>query len=156
MGIDEFVYNVIASLIANILTNFMHGLTLSFLKKQRIQSRVSNALTTIVEPLIPFLEREKISEEKQHLIIETCRRELTPFVEDPGPLFKGSLDGRLPEGRAGLYNRYIRGMLGLWDSRKKVKAAGIRLTREERYQILRSIALHMHLAKKDAQRIKHR
>jgi hypothetical protein len=105
MGIDEFVYSVIASLIANILTNFMHGRTLSFLKKQSIKNRVSNALITIVEPLIPFLEREKISEKKQHLLIETCRRELTPFVEDPGLLFKGSLDGnkifsqKYPKGR---------------------------------------------------------
>ncbi|MCP4701578.1 MAG: NACHT domain-containing protein [Gammaproteobacteria bacterium] len=53
------------------------------------------------------------------------------------------LDGSLPAGRSQLYRRYVEGMLGLWDDRRKVSAANVALTLEQKRQILRSIALHL-------------
>ncbi|MEL7408135.1 MAG: NACHT domain-containing protein, partial [Cyanobacteria bacterium J06558_2] len=59
------------------------------------------------------------------------------------------LDGSLPSGRSELYNRYVKGMLGLWDDRRKVKAHKISLSLKEKWQILRGIALYMNFEQKD-------
>jgi hypothetical protein len=53
------------------------------------------------------------------------------------------LDGKLPNGRSKLYQRYIDGMLGLWDDRRKVQADGIQLTPEQKIYMLRGFALHL-------------
>lgn len=54
------------------------------------------------------------------------------------------MDGELPRGRAKLYDRYIDGMLGLWDSRWGVPAA-VDLTPVLKKRILTRLALHLHL-----------
>ncbi|MEL6579013.1 MAG: NACHT domain-containing protein [Cyanobacteria bacterium J06621_12] len=59
------------------------------------------------------------------------------------------LDGSLPSGRSELYNRYIKGMLGLWDDRRKVSSHKTFLTPNQKWQILRGIAIHMHFQEKD-------
>ena len=55
------------------------------------------------------------------------------------------MDGELPGGRAKLYERYINGMLGLWDSRWGVTSS-IDLSPELKKRILTRLALHLHLA----------
>ncbi|MBU1936868.1 NACHT domain-containing protein [bacterium] len=55
------------------------------------------------------------------------------------------MDGELPRGRAKLYERYIDGMLGLWDSRWGIPAA-IELRLDLKRSILTRLALHLHLA----------
>ncbi|MGB2926875.1 MAG: NACHT domain-containing protein, partial [Limnothrix sp.] len=59
------------------------------------------------------------------------------------------LDGSLPSGRSELYRRYVEGMLGLWDDRRKVKATTLNISRETKRQIIRSLALEMFLEEKD-------
>lgn len=59
------------------------------------------------------------------------------------------LDGELPSGRSELYKRYVKGMLGLWDDRRKLNATDIQLTPQQKEQILRGIALHFHLEEQD-------
>jgi NACHT domain len=59
------------------------------------------------------------------------------------------LDGKLPEGRSKLYERYVEGMLGLWDDKRKVRAATIDLTRSQKHRILTRIALHFQLCEID-------
>jgi len=54
------------------------------------------------------------------------------------------MDGELPRGRAKLYDRYIDGMLGLWDSRWGIPAA-VDLTPELKKRVLTRLALHLHL-----------
>ena len=54
------------------------------------------------------------------------------------------MDGELPRGRAKLYERYVDGMLGLWDSRWGVKSV-IGLTVDIKKRIMTRLALHMHL-----------
>lgn len=58
------------------------------------------------------------------------------------------LDGCLPSGRSQLYQRYINGMLGIWDSRRNVDTH-IRLTTEQKYDLLRSLAIKMFFEEKD-------
>jgi len=53
------------------------------------------------------------------------------------------LDGKLPNGRANLYKRYVDGMLGLWEERNKVTATDIKLTPEEKRKVLRGIAIKL-------------
>jgi hypothetical protein len=55
------------------------------------------------------------------------------------------LDGSLPAGRAQLYRRYVEGMLGLWDDRRKVTATTVHIALEEKRQVLRALALHLFL-----------
>lgn len=59
------------------------------------------------------------------------------------------LDGSLPNGRSQLYRRYIDGMLGIWDDRRKVSAADIQLSPIQKRRILRNLAVHMFLEEKD-------
>lgn len=55
------------------------------------------------------------------------------------------MDGELPRGRSKLYERYIDGMLGLWDSRREVEST-IKLTLAEKKRILTRLALKLHMA----------
>ena len=59
------------------------------------------------------------------------------------------LDGSLPNGRAQLYRRYVDGMLGLWDDRRKVAATGLTLTLIEKKLILTSLAIHFQLSQQE-------
>lgn len=56
------------------------------------------------------------------------------------------LDGDLPKGRARLYERYVEGMLGLWDDKRKVSAAAVNITRFQKHRILIRVALHFQLS----------
>ena len=53
------------------------------------------------------------------------------------------LDGELPQGRAGLYKRYIEGMLGRRDGRKQIFEQTIKLSKDEKLGILRIIAINL-------------
>ncbi|MBI5867598.1 MAG: NACHT domain-containing protein [candidate division Zixibacteria bacterium] len=58
------------------------------------------------------------------------------------------MDGALPQGRAKLYERYVDGMLGLWDSRWGVPAT-VELTRDLKRRVLTALALHLHVVELD-------
>ncbi|OAI06077.1 hypothetical protein A1353_10360 [Methylomonas methanica] len=58
------------------------------------------------------------------------------------------MDGELPRGRAKLYERYIDGMLGLWDSRWGIPSA-IDLTPDIKTKIFTRLALHLHLTENE-------
>ncbi len=59
------------------------------------------------------------------------------------------LDGSLPSGRAQLYRRYVDGMLGVWDARRKVATVGVALVLAEKRHILTDLAVHMQLRQRD-------
>jgi hypothetical protein len=78
---------------------------------------------------------------------------LAPLTSNPlllsTLLMVNCLDGHLPDGRSKLYERYISGMLGIWDDRRKLKAEIISITLDEKRKILRGLAMHMFLQEKD-------
>lgn len=59
------------------------------------------------------------------------------------------LDGKLPSGRARLYDRYIEGMLGLWDDRRQVPADGLTLNGDHKRRLLTRLAVYFHLHERD-------
>lgn len=59
------------------------------------------------------------------------------------------LDGKLPNGRANLYKRYVDGMLGVWDDRHKLAATDISLNPYEKRKIIRGIALFLFLTEQE-------
>ncbi len=59
------------------------------------------------------------------------------------------LDGKLPNGRANLYKRYVDGMLGIWDDRHKLEATDIHISPTEKRKVIQGIALHLFLAQKE-------
>ncbi len=60
-----------------------------------------------------------------------------------------ALDGSLPAGRAKLYQRYVEGMLGVWDQRQQRPASMVALTTGQKREILRDLALRMFLEEVD-------
>lgn len=59
------------------------------------------------------------------------------------------LDGSLPSGRSQLYRRYVEGMLGLWDDRRKVSASSVQLTLQQKRQIIQGFALKLFFEEQD-------
>ncbi|WIY24821.1 NACHT domain-containing protein [Parasedimentitalea psychrophila] len=53
------------------------------------------------------------------------------------------MDGELPDDRSKLYDRYIDGMLGLWELNKELVAPTVPLTKEQKKKILELIAVNM-------------
>lgn len=72
------------------------------------------------------------------------------------PLLLGTLltvhhmEGRLPAGRAALYRKYVDGMLGAWDGRRKVEPPRVKLDGVVRRRVLRDLALAMFQRGRDA------
>lgn len=83
-------------------------------------------------------------------LVETWQKDpvIAPLTSNPlllsTLLMVHHLDGRLPTGRAKLYERYIEGMLGLWDDRRNVSTTITELTLPQKRQVLQRFALHMH------------
>jgi hypothetical protein len=67
---------------------------LDFFKQRKIKNQVETVIAEVVEPILPFLSQEKISEDKQRRLIKTCVEELRPLTKTPDLLFKGSLNGQ--------------------------------------------------------------
>ena len=53
------------------------------------------------------------------------------------------MDGELPDDRSELYERYVDGMLGLWETKKELVPHKTSLTKEQKKKILQIIAINM-------------
>ncbi|MBJ6134646.1 NACHT domain-containing protein [Ochrobactrum sp. Q0168] len=53
------------------------------------------------------------------------------------------MDGELPDDRSKLYERYIDGMLGLWEINKELDEPKVALTKEQKKKVLELIAVNM-------------
>lgn len=78
---------------------------------------------------------------------------IEPFTGNPlllsTLLMVHHLDGSLPNGRSKLYKRYIDGMLGIWDERRKLRTEENQLSLYDKKQILRNLALFMFFREED-------
>lgn len=59
------------------------------------------------------------------------------------------LDGSLPSGRAQLYRRYVDGMLGIWDDRRKLRETGLAMTALQKRWILQGLGLRLFLNQRE-------
>ncbi len=98
-------------------------------------------------PLLADKQREVNAEELSSKWVNDFA--LKPLVGTPLMLativMVHHMDGELPRGRAKLYERYIDGMLGLWDSRWGVPSA-IELSLALKRHILTRLAVRLHMA----------
>ena len=92
--LGEFLLGVMMSLVANAITTATNITTLPFFERRRIERRIEDATAEVVEPLLPFLDKEGVTKEQQRLLIQTCVDELQPYTENSRLLFDGSLDGQ--------------------------------------------------------------
>lgn len=92
--LGKLVFDLVSQLILGIVQDSLKSSTLSFFERRKIERRVEDATAEVVEGIVPFLEQEKVSQDKQQRLIETCINELKPFADNPTELFKGSLDGQ--------------------------------------------------------------
>lgn len=66
----------------------------NFLTQRRIKARLEDAIAKVIEPLVPYLESERISDERKLLLLNVCETELQRITDDPAQFFAASLDGQ--------------------------------------------------------------
>lgn len=93
MGFAEFTLGIITNLLSSVIYDVTKS-QLDPFKRRKIQRKIEDAIDEVVKPLLPFLENEHISEDKQRRLIETCAEEIRPLMIEPDKLFKGSLNGQ--------------------------------------------------------------
>lgn len=93
MGFAEFTLGIITNLLSSVIYDVTKS-QLDPFKRRKIQRKIEDAIDEVVKPLLPFLENEHISEDKQRRLIEACADELRPLTQEPDKLFKGSLNGQ--------------------------------------------------------------
>lgn len=94
MFIGEFAFEIVNSLIADVIKKHLKLDTIDFFKRGKIKRSIESAVANVVEPLVPFLEQEGIKPEQQELLIQTCIDELSPLINEPTLIFTASLDGQ--------------------------------------------------------------
>jgi hypothetical protein len=93
-ALGAFAFDLINNLISSAVQKLLDDSVTDFFERRRIQNRIGNAVADVVQPLLPFLTNEKIPEEQQRRLIETCVAELAPLSREPARLFQGSLNGQ--------------------------------------------------------------
>jgi len=68
--------------------------TESFFVRRKIDSRLDDSVAKVTEQLLPLFKSEHLTEQRQKLLIDVCRDELSAVVQDPKELFAASLDGQ--------------------------------------------------------------
>ncbi|MCT7953338.1 hypothetical protein NG798_26415 [Ancylothrix sp. C2] len=94
MDLGAFALSIITNLLSSVISEGTNYSALPFFQRRKIERRIEDATAEVVEPLLPFLAHEGISEDKQHRLIETCVEELRPLTKKPEQLFQGSLNGQ--------------------------------------------------------------
>lgn len=94
MELSSFAFGVIKNLLMLVIRETVQYDVQKFFEQRRIERRIEDSIADAVEPLIPFLSNENISEDKQRRLIQTCADELKPFTKSPERLFHGSLNGQ--------------------------------------------------------------
>src|SRR5215216_2175134 len=94
MEFGEFALSIIIELLGGAIQAVVGYTTLPYFARRRIERRVEDATAEVVEPLLPFLSQERIPEDKQRRLIQTCVEELRPLTNKPELLFQGSLNGQ--------------------------------------------------------------
>ena len=92
--LGEFAFGIIINLVSDAIERIVDISGLDFFEQRRIKTQVENAVAEIVKPLIPFLKQEKIDEDKQQRLLQTCVDELMPYSQNPELLFHGSINGQ--------------------------------------------------------------
>lgn len=94
MGIAEVAFGVATSLLANVIQSITSKSTINYFQQKRLDSRIDEAISMVIEPMLSSLKREGIPEEMQIFLMEVCEEELHPIADDPLRLFEGSLNGQ--------------------------------------------------------------
>ncbi len=94
INMPELALELIVELLMKMVNKITTTLNIPYIKTFKIKVQIQSAVVTIVEPLLPFLSKEGISDENQINLIKTIVSELTPLVEKPALLFSGSLNGQ--------------------------------------------------------------
>jgi hypothetical protein len=92
--LGQLALDLIINLLAGVILEGANYMALPFFERRRIERRIEDAIAEVVEPLLPFLAQERIPEDKQRRLIQTCVDELRPLTKNPERLFQGSLDGQ--------------------------------------------------------------
>jgi valyl-tRNA synthetase len=91
--IAAFIFEQVKSLVLDAVKKRVGFETEPYFTKYKIQSQLERSVARVVEPLVPFLTNEKVSEVQQRLLVETCTSELRQLIEEPSRVFEASLDG---------------------------------------------------------------
>src|ERR1700688_4449819 len=89
--IAAFIFEQVKSVVLDAVKKQVGYDAEGYFTKLKIENELSKSVARVVEPLVPFLTNEKVSEHQQQLIIETCTSELHLFIEEPSRIFEASL-----------------------------------------------------------------
>jgi predicted NACHT family NTPase len=91
--IAAFIFEQVKSVVLDAVKKQVGYEAENYFTKFKIEHGLLKSVARVVEPLVPFLTNEKVSELQQQLLIETCTSELHRFIEEPLRIFEASLDG---------------------------------------------------------------
>lgn len=94
MDIGKIAFDLIVGLVLGVIQSGINLNDLSYFESRRIKRRIEDSLAETIEPLLPFLEAEKVPTEKQGRLFEIIVEELEPLTKSPDRFFRGSLDGQ--------------------------------------------------------------
>jgi hypothetical protein len=92
--LGKFALDVIINLLSGVIQEGVNYAALPYFERRKIERRIEDAVAEVVEPLMPFLRQEKVPDDKQKRLIQTCVDELRPLTQSSEQLFQGSLDGQ--------------------------------------------------------------
>lgn len=94
MDLSSIVFDMVYELIKKIAFDSISLDSIGFFERRKIENRIDKAIVDVVEPLIPFLKHEDISEDKALRLISICKSEFQIISEDSAIFFENNLDGQ--------------------------------------------------------------
>ena len=91
--IAAFIFEQVKSVVLDAVKKQVGYEAEGFFTKLKIQTELDKSVGRVVEPLVPFLTNEKVSEAQQRILVQTCTSELDRVVQEPSSVFEASLDG---------------------------------------------------------------
>lgn len=93
LELGQFALDVVSGLVTEVIQGGVNYAALPYFERRKISRRIEDAVAEVVEPLLPFLNHEGVSEDKQRRLIQTCVDELSQLTDNSEKLFQGSLNG---------------------------------------------------------------
>ena len=91
--IGAFIFEKVSSLVFDAIKEQVGYSAEGYFTQFKIRNEVERSVVRVVEPMVPFLNSEKLSEAQQRRLVETCTSELHGLIEHPSRIFEASLDG---------------------------------------------------------------
>lgn len=91
--VSELAFDFVKQLVFSVVSTRIKESVGDFFKRRRIERKIEDAIAQVVEPIVGFLRNEHIGDGQRELLLRECHDALTPLLDQPDELYRGSLDG---------------------------------------------------------------